>query len=162
MVPSHFGDFSKFSIFWPQNGPKWAQFRAPQGFKNGSKMVKTGLNWLKTTQNMLKTCFYDVLEKFDFFDFLTQNGPKMAKSQNAQFLPKSHFWGPKTSIFSKTTNFQETRPIPLKPGSNGRFFMSVDVFDDSPPILRFFEIFDFLTQNGPKWRSRGWYRPKWA
>jgi hypothetical protein len=44
-------------------------------------MVKTGLKWLKTTQNVPKTCFYDFLEKFIFSIFC----PKMPKNDLEKF-----------------------------------------------------------------------------
>jgi hypothetical protein len=75
--------------------------KAHLGAQNGSKMVKTGLKWLKTTQNVSKTCFYDFLEKF-IFRFFDPEWPKMAKSRRGQMGQKGPFGGQNGSKMVKT------------------------------------------------------------
>ena len=55
---------------------------------------------------------------------------------------------------SETVKFRETRHTPLDSGFQGGHFMSPTFFDDSQPIWKNFEIFDFfdphMAPNGPK------------
>jgi hypothetical protein len=67
--------------------------KGPFGVQNGSKMVKTGLKWPKTTQNVSKSVFM-TFGKIHFFDFLTQKGRKRLSPRGAKWAKKAHL-GPK-------------------------------------------------------------------
>jgi hypothetical protein len=78
----------------PRNGSVLESQMAPKrpiwGWSKWVKMVKTGLKWPKTTQNVSKKCFYDFLKKFIFSDFLTQNGRKRLSPGGAKWAKKAH------------------------------------------------------------------------
>ena len=67
------------------------------------------------------------------------------------FKPKMAFlghFGPKIAIFSKLAGSSEKRDIPLNSPLNLGFFMCRTIFDDSPPVSRFFENRDFFAPGG--------------
>ena len=87
-------------------------------------------------------------------NFLDDSPPLWRYMENFDFLAPTrpqngHFWPYKMAYISETVKYRETRHIPLDSGFLGGHFMLPTFFDDSPPVWRYFNFFDFLTpKNG--------------